>query len=88
VHLRFSGEKVRSDHSLPAPETQTLEDPAGFRVMVLKSLVEMKLLSHRLKDWVHLQDMVGVGLIDASWLPKLPPELAERLKQILDNPDG
>ena len=37
-----------------------------------------------------LQDMAadGVGLIDASWLPKLPPELAERLKRILDTPDA
>ena len=50
--------------------------------------VVMKLMSHRLKDRVHLQDMVGVGLIDASWLPKLPPELAERLKRILDTPDA
>jgi len=33
-------------------------------------------------------DLIGVGLIESSWLVKLPPELAERLKQILDTPDA
>jgi hypothetical protein len=37
---------------------------------------------------MHLRDLVGVRLIDASWLPKLPPELAQRLKHILATPDG
>ena len=40
------------------------------------------------KDQVHIEDMIGVGLIDRSWLANLPPELASRLKQILDTPDG
>lgn len=48
----------------------------------------MKLLSNRRKDQVHLLDLIGVGLVDATWLPKLPPELAERLKHLLDTPDG
>jgi hypothetical protein len=42
----------------------------------------------RRKDQVHVQDMIGVRLIDPSWLTKLPPELAGRLKEILDTPDG
>ena len=88
IHLLFAGEKTRPDHLLPAPEIQTVEDPANFRVIALESLVEMKLMSNRDKDRTHLRDMIGVRLIDSSWLPKLPPELAERLKQILDTPDG
>lgn len=36
-------------------------------------------------DIVRVQD---VGLIDATWLAKLPPELAERLQLLLDTPDG
>jgi hypothetical protein len=88
VHLLFAGEKARPDHPLPAPEIQTVEDPASFRVLALESLLLMKLLSNRRKDQVHVQDMLAVGLIDASWLAKLPPELAERLQQILDTPDG
>jgi hypothetical protein len=88
LHMLFSGEKTRPDHLLPAPQIQTVDDPANFRVISLESLVVMKLMSNRRKDQVHIQDLIGVGLIDASWLPKLPPPLAERLKQILDTPDG
>src|SRR6266516_3995143 len=88
VHLLFAGEKTRPDHLLPAPEIQTVSDPANFHVITLDSLVLMKLMSHRDNDRTHLLDLIGVGLIDASWLPKFPAELAARLKQILDAPDG
>jgi hypothetical protein len=87
VHLLFTGEKTRPEHPLPAPEIQTVEDPANFRVLTLESLVTMKLMSNRDKDRTHLRDLIGVRLIDSSWLPKLPSELAVRLKQILDTPD-
>ena len=88
VHLLFAGEKTRPDHPLPAPEIQTVQDPANFHVIALESLVLMKLMSNRRKDQVHVQDMIGVRLIDPSWLTKLPPELADRLKHILDTPDA
>ena len=88
VHLLFAGEKTRPDHLLPAPEIQTVQDPANFHVIGFDSLLSMKLMSNRRKDQVHVLDMIGVGLIDRSWLPKLPPELAERLRQLLDTPDG
>jgi hypothetical protein len=88
VRLLFAGEKTRPDHLLAAPEIQTVQDPANFRVIALESLAAMKLLSNRTNDRMHLRDMIGVGLIDASWLPKLPPELAQRFKQVLDTPDG
>jgi hypothetical protein len=32
--------------------------------------------------------MIEVGLLNDSWLSRLPTELAARLKQLLDNPDG
>lgn len=88
IHLLFSEEKTRSDHLLAAPEIQTVQDPANFRVIYLESLVVMKLMSNRRKDQVHIEDLIGVGLIDASWLPRLPAELAARLQQILETPDG
>lgn len=88
VHLLFAGEKTRPDHTLAAPEIQTVQDPANFPVITLDSLVVMKLMSNRRKDQVHLQDMIGIGLVDATWLPKLPPELAQRLQQILATPDA
>jgi hypothetical protein len=88
VHLLFSGEKVRPEHILPAPPIETVDDPENFKVIKLESLVEMKLLSNRRKDQVHLDDMIQLGLIDATWLPRFPPELAGRLKYILDTPGG
>jgi hypothetical protein len=88
VRVLFAGEKVRPDHLLPAPEIQTFSDPADFPVIALESLVLMKLMSNRRKDQVHIQDMIGVGLIDPSWLTKLPPEFAARLRHIMDTPDA
>lgn len=88
IHLIFSGEKTRPDHLLPAPEIQTVENPAKFRVITLESLVEMLLVSNRIIDRVLVRDMIDVGLIDASWVKQLPPQLAERLQYLLDTPDG
>ncbi len=50
VHLLFAGEKTRPDHLLAAPEIQTVQDPANFRVIALESLIAMKLMSNRDKD--------------------------------------
>lgn len=88
IHLLFEGEKTRSDHILPAPLIQTVEDPASFHVITLESLVVMKLMSNRDKDRTHLRDLVSVGLIDEAWPGKVPPHLEERMKHILDTPDG
>ena len=53
-------------------------------MIALEPLILMKLMSNRRKDQVHVEDMINVGLIDPSWLAKLPPELAVRLKHIMD----
>src|SRR5438132_9044539 len=44
IHLLFAGERTRPDHLLPAPEIQTVKDPANFHVIALESLVAMKLM--------------------------------------------
>jgi hypothetical protein len=48
----------------------------------------MKLIANRCKDRVHLLDLIGVGLIDATWPARFPPPLGERLQQLLDDPNG
>ncbi len=48
----------------------------------------MKLSSFRDKDRVHLRDLLGVGLINAGWLPQLPEILRQRLEEILAHPEG
>ena len=88
VHVIFSGEKVPQEYVLPVPDVAESEMDVSFRVLSLDALVRMKLTSFRRKDQVHIQDMIGVGLIDASWVNRVPPELAARLQEILDSPEG
>ncbi|MEN6450907.1 MAG: nucleotidyltransferase family protein [Thermoguttaceae bacterium] len=88
VHLVFAGEKVRPEYVLPTPDVAESEPAAAFRLLSLESLVRMKLTSFRRKDQMHLLDLIDVGLIDATWLGRLRPELAARLQELLDNPEG
>jgi hypothetical protein len=32
--------------------------------------------------------MIDVGIVDESWVSRLPDPLASRLKELLDNPEG
>jgi hypothetical protein len=83
VHVVFAGEKVRKEYTEPAPDVTESEKPGAFSVLNLEALVRMKLTSFRLKDRVHMLDF-----IDASWRDRLPPPLAARLQELLDNPEG
>jgi hypothetical protein len=88
VHIIFAGEKVRAQDPIPAPGVDETEATPSFRVVALEPLVKMKLTSFRRKDQVHILDMIDVGLLDEAWLDRLPAELAVRLKELLDNPEG
>jgi hypothetical protein len=88
VHLLFAGEAVRHGDLAFTPDVADADHSAGLSVVSLAALVRMKLTSFRLKDRVHLQDLMGVGLIDQSWTDQLPANLAARLQEILDNPNG
>jgi hypothetical protein len=88
VHLLFANEKVRGDYAESAPALSHDDDHGAYKLVALESLVRMKLTSHRLKDRVHLQDMIQVGLLDATWPGRLPAELGERLQALLDDPEG
>jgi hypothetical protein len=59
----------------------------GVRVIELEPLVKIKLSVWRDKDRVHLRDMIGVGLLDTSWLERLPGPLAARLRELIENPE-
>jgi hypothetical protein len=88
VHLLFAGEKVDPRYAEAAPNLSSTAQHDAYRLVDLDALVRMKLTSFRRKDQVHLQDMIGVGLIDASWLQKYSPDLAARLQELLDDPYG
>lgn len=88
VHLVFAGEKVRPEYLLPAPGVDEIERDPSFRLLSLESLARMKLTSFRDRDRMHLRDLIEVGLIDGAWCKRFPPELAARLQELLDNPEG
>jgi hypothetical protein len=88
VHVIFAGERVRPDDLAAAPDVTASESFQAYRVLTLEALVQMKLTSFRRKDQVHLLDMLGVGLIDATWPARYPPALAARLQHLIDTPDG
>jgi hypothetical protein len=88
VHIVFANEKVRPQEPLANPDVSESEDAGLFRVIALDALVRIKLTAFRDKDRTHLRDLIDVGLVDARWLAKLPPVLADRLRQLLENPEG
>jgi hypothetical protein len=88
VHILFAAEKVRKEYLIPAPDVDPAEIAPPFRVLPLEALVRMKLTSFRDKDRTHIRDMIDVGLIDATWCGRLPPTLADRLREILATPEG
>ena len=88
VHVVIAGEKVRDEYALPAPDVDESEAEKQFRILSLDALLRMKLTSFRDKDRMHVRDMIDAGLVDDSWLTRLSPDLATRLNELLQDPDG
>jgi hypothetical protein len=88
VHIVFAAERTLPDQPEPNAAIDESEDAGAFRLISLEALVRMKLSAFCDKDRVHLRDLVSVGLIDASWLERLPPPLRVRLESILSSPEG
>ena len=86
LHILFAGERVRPDDLETTPDVDDSVRLGSFQAVTLQALVRMKLNSFRLKDKVHLLDLLEVGLIDASWVRRVPLPLAARLQEIVDNP--
>jgi hypothetical protein len=88
IHVVLATEKVRPNHAEPAPDVSESEATDAFRLLSLEALVRMKLTSFRDKARVHLRDLIEVGLIDESWVGRMPPVLGGRLQELLGNPEG
>ncbi|MCY2968625.1 MAG: hypothetical protein NT069_34215 [Planctomycetota bacterium] len=84
VHLAFERERIHPDHPLESPGVEENEPGPDFPIATLDALVRMKLNAFRLKDKLHLQDLLGVGLIDAKWCDRLPAPLGERLREVIE----
>lgn len=54
----------------------------GVLLASVADLVKIKLTSFRLRDQVHLKDMLGAHLITRGLETSLSPELRQRLEQV------
>lgn len=88
VHVVSTGEMIRLNDFEANPDLSSVTRAGDFQTLSLEALVRMKLNSYRLKDRVHILDMISVGLIDDSWPSKLPEPLRGRLQTLLDDPTG
>jgi len=88
VHIVFAGEKVRPAEPMANPDVTESEQAEQYRVLSLEALVRIKLTAFHDKDRVHVRDLIEVGLVDTTWLTRLPAVLAERLRALLETPEG
>ena len=72
VHIVFANEKVRPHEPASNPDVSESEAAEQFRVLSPGALVRIKLTAFRDKDKVHIRDLIGVGLVDATWPARLP----------------
>lgn len=84
VHLVWSGQKVLPSYAHPTPtlDESNYDQQLGFWVLDFVPLLRMKLTSFRDIDRAHVNDMLGVELIDDAVRGTLPPDLLERLRTI------
>jgi hypothetical protein len=89
IKITFGCEPVagKSKTSI-APSPEDSDILGDKHVLRLNSLVEFQLARFRLDDVVDLRDLIDVGLVDRTWLNELSSELASRLQELLDNPEG
>lgn len=88
IHVLFAGEKVRPDEPVANPDVTESEAADAYQILTLEALVRIKLTAFRDKDRVHVRDLIDVGLIDTTWVPRFPQPLADRLQQLFDTPNG
>jgi hypothetical protein len=88
VHVLIANEKVRPEYAIATPDVSEAVKQDDFRVIALEKLVRMKLTSYRDKDKTHLRDILELGLIDPTWIARLPADLASRLQLLIDTPEG
>ncbi len=88
VHVVLTGEIVKPNDFDPNPDIEPMTRANNFQTITLEALVRMKLNSHRDKDRVHVRDMISVGLVDETWLVRYPDPIRNRLKDLLDDPNG
>jgi hypothetical protein len=91
LRLWMASEPLPGAESHVAPDADEIAATAPFnlpRVLALYPLVGMMLATYTIVDRVAVRDLIDVGLIDSTWPARFPKELADRLQELLDTPDG
>ena len=87
VHVLLANEKVRDTDIVAAPDVSESVTVTAHQTLTLEALVRMKLNVFHDKDRMHLRDMLDVELIDETWVSRYPSILANRLQELIDNPE-
>lgn len=87
INIVLANRMVKENDYESNPDVEPCEYGDGIRTLPLERLVRMKLNSFRLKDRVHLLDLIEVGLLNHSWISRFPTPLGERLRSLIENPD-
>ena len=87
VHILLANEKVRDTDIVAAPDVSESVTVTAHQTLTLEALVRMKLNVFRDKDRMHLRDMLDVELIDETWVSRYPSILANRLQELINNPE-
>ena len=87
IRVVLANRMIKQDDYEANPDVEPTEYGDGIRTLPLERLVRMKLNSFRLKDRVHILDMIDVGLLDQGWIAKFPTPLGERLRSLIENPN-
>ena len=83
VRVVMAGELVRPHEAHPAPDLDSRQRfDAGYYVIGLIELVEMKLQANRRVDQLHIEDMLRTGVIRQTLVDRLPSDLRARLEHI------
>ena len=88
VRVIVAGERARPSDLVVSPDVTESVAGRHFQIVVLESLVRMELSLFGREQAMNLRDLLDVGLIDASWPARFPPELAARLQLLIDTPEG
>lgn len=88
IHFAKTNEGPYSLVLNPSVTDSDASDDDRYILLRLDPLLEMLLSVFRTEDKMLTRDLIDVGLVDESWLTRVHPVLAPRLKQILDDPDG
>ena len=88
IRILLANRKVKEHYVSATPNIERSIMISDKRIVELSELVQMKLNSYRDKDRTHLRDMIQLGMIDAEWPARFPPELAQRLQALIDDPEG